>query len=202
MRRDRRLLIRAVVLVALSITQPAFAAGEGEPSLFGGGFMTALLAVIVFVLLLAVLGRFAWKPLLEALKKREETIRNDIDSAREEREQAEKLLREYQQRLDSTQAEAERMLKSAAVEAEKLRNRILEDAQAHSKETIEKARAKIDAATADAIKEIYSRSATLATELAAKILQREVNPEDHRILITQALAQLEAQKGDKLKHGW
>lgn len=176
--------------VVLTAAGEVFAAEEGGDSIFGGGFYTSLLSVIVFVLLLVVLGRFAWKPLLEALNAREETIRGDLDKAKSEREQAEKLLAEYRDRLAKAQAEAEGVVKSAAVAAEKVKSEILEQAQTQAAETVEQARAKIDAATMEALREIYRRSATLATELAANILQREVNAEDHRVLITQALDKL------------
>jgi len=173
------------------------AGGKAEPSLFGGHLVTSIVTAIIFLVLLAVLGKFAWKPLLESLKKREEMIRNDIESARTERERAEKTLEEYQQRLASAQKEAEDILKATAVEAEKRRNQILDQAETQARQSVDHARSQIDAAKQDALKEIYQHSAALATDLAAKILQREVNPEDHRILIREAMEQLEEEQRGK-----
>jgi F-type H+-transporting ATPase subunit b len=163
----------------------------GQPSIFGGSIATAIWQVVIFIVLLVVLGKFAWKPLIEVLSKREDRIRDDLIKAKTERENAERLLADYQKQLADAQVKAEEILKKSIVEAEHGREKILQTAQEQARHSIEQARQQIDLATSHAIKDLYAHSADIASELAAKILQREVNSEDHRVLIEHALKQLE-----------
>ena len=182
----------AGVLAAPEFALASGAGGEGAASPFGGGVSTSIVTLIIFALLLIVLGKFAWKPLLEALQKREEMIRSDVDTAKQQRKEAERMLAEYRQQLDTAQAEAEKVIKQSAIEADKVRTDMLEQAQTQARDTLEKAREQVELAKQDALREIYQQSATLASSLAAKILEREVNAEDHRVLIQSAVQELES----------
>lgn len=171
----------------------ARAAEDAEPlSIFAGSIATAVWTLIIFIVLFLVLGKFAWKPLLEALQKREEAIRSDIEAAKQQREDAERMLAEYRRQLDAAQAEAEKVIKQSAIDADKLRTDMLEQAQAQARDTLDKARAQVELAKQDALREIYRQSAALASDLAAKIIEREVNAEDHRVLIQSAVQELES----------
>lgn len=168
--------------------------GDEEISLFSGGMVTSFFTVLIFVLLLVVLGKYAWGPLLNGLKNREDRIRNDLQSARTERQEAERLLAEYKTQLAKAQAEAEEMFKKTAAEAERSREKILAQGQEQAKNLVEQARQQIDQAKHQALKDLVAQSADLAGDLAAKILGREVNAEDHRVLIQQGLDALGKKK--------
>lgn len=165
-------------------------AGEAHPSVFGGTIWTSIWTLVIFILLIAVLGKFAWKPLLHALKNREDRIRNDLQTAKDERQAAEKLLADYKQQLAKAQAEAQELIKKSAAEAEHAKEQILAHGQEQARHAVEQAKQQIEQAKNQTIKELYAKSAELAGELAAKILQREVNSEDHRVLIQQGLDEL------------
>ncbi|MFA5863696.1 MAG: F0F1 ATP synthase subunit B [Phycisphaerae bacterium] len=165
-------------------------AAEAEPSVFGGTIWASIWTLVIFILLLIVLGKFAWKPLLSALKNREDQIRRDIDSAKAQNLEAEKLLARYQDQLAGAQAQAMEVIKKSAVEAEHVRDQILAHGQEQARHAIEQAKDQIEQAKIQALKELYSKSAKIAGDLAAKILQREVNSEDHRVLIQHGLDEL------------
>jgi len=192
----RRLYLMSVAgwLFLAQAVSTAFAAGEHgaeeSPSLFAGGMWTSFWALVVFLVLLAVLGKFAWKPILQALKNREERIRTDLQTAKNERVEAQRLLDEYKTQLAQAQAQAHEMIKQSSLEAERAREEILAHGQEQGRQAAEQAKKQIDQARVDAIKDLYAQSAKLAGDLAAKILQREVNSEDHRVLIEQGLEEL------------
>jgi F-type H+-transporting ATPase subunit b len=164
--------------------------GEPEPSVFGGTIWTSIWTLTIFILLLLILKRFAWKPLLHGLKNREDRIRNDLQSAKDERVTAEKLVAEYKLQLSKAQAEAQEMIQKSVLEAEKAKEQIIAHGHEQNKHAIEQAKQSIEQAKQQALKELYAKSAEVASELAAKILQRDVNSEDHRVLIQQGLDEL------------
>jgi len=191
-RRDMLSVWMFVLVVAVTPLARASGSGEETVSLFGGGPATVVWTLIIFLVLVVVLGRFAWKPLLEGLKNREDMIRTEIDNARQEREQAEQALKTYRDRLAQAEADAEKLIKQSAVEAERVRSEILARAQVQAREAMEQAGSQMELARQDVLREIYVRSTDLASDLAARIIEREVNSEDHRILIDTALDELQA----------
>ncbi len=181
-----------VVLCSQRILMAATEAGDAaaKPSLFSGGPFTAVITILIFGLLVAVLGKYAWKPLLEALKQRETTIRDDIQNAKNEKLKADDLFEEYKQLLAAAEQETADMLKEAAAKADKLRQELIAEAQKESKQIVEQSKDKIKDAELQAVRNIYDKSAQIAVDLAGKILQREVNGEDHRVLIQSGLEEL------------
>lgn len=179
--------------VVLSITMLATAAGaaeEGQGNLFAGDIGNVVWTLAIFVLVIVVLGKFAWGPLLSALQHREEFIRRSLKEAKDDREAAEKRLQEYEEKLSKGKAEAAEIVDEGRRESEKTRLRIEEQAREESDKMIERAKREIDLAKRTAIKDLYATSADLATEIASKILQRELSAKDHERLIDESIAEL------------
>ncbi|WP_428939409.1 F0F1 ATP synthase subunit B [Fontivita pretiosa] len=154
-------------------------------------WMQALWTVIIFVVMLAILYPTAWKNVLAGLKKREERIRNDIAEAEAARARAEATLREYNAKLASAEDQIRQMLANATLEGEKLATTIRMKAQSEAEEIKERANKEIEAARDAALREIYQRTAELATSIAEKILRRNLNPADQQELVRQSLEQLQ-----------
>ncbi len=183
--------MRWLILIGLLADVASAAEQTGEKvTPFTGSFATSIITLVIFGLLLIVLGKYAWKPMMEAIMTRESQIRNDLQKAQDEKKHADELLEEYQQLLEAAQAEVEQMMKEASIKAEKIRQEMLEAAQKQAKETIAQAKEAIEQAQTEAVRELYAKSADIAVELTAKILQREVNSEDHRVLIQNGLTEL------------
>jgi F-type H+-transporting ATPase subunit b len=189
----------AVVLAAALLAAPAaFAAAapaenpEAANNVFAGDIGNALWTVVIFVLVLVVLGKFAWGPLLAGLQAREAYIRESLQTARRDREESEARLREYEEKLAAARTEATAIIEEGRRDAEVVKRKIEEQAKQESNMMIERARHEIEAATAEATRQLYTLSAHLATELAARIIGRELDPKDHERLIAESIADISA----------
>ena len=141
---------------------------------------------VIFVVLLIVLHKFAWGPILAGLAKREDAIAGDIDAAAVRRQEAEKMLQEYQSQLERAGAEVRAMLEGAKKEAEAMKQSILEEASQAAAAQKDRATSEIEAAKDAAIAEIGDESVNIAFRVASGALHREVKPEDHQQLIAEA----------------
>jgi len=194
-----RTLTIATILAAALLTAPAAIAAaapaespEAANNVFAGDIGNALWTVVIFVLVLVVLGKFAWGPLLAGLQAREAYIRESLETARRDRTEAESRLREYEEKLAASRAEATAIIEEGRRDAEAVRRKIEEHAKQESAKMIERARREIDAAATEATRQLYALSAHLATELASRIIGRELDPKDHERLIAESIADISA----------
>jgi F-type H+-transporting ATPase subunit b len=183
-------------LVSLAFAAPALAqeaehAAGGSPNLFAGDVGNAIWTLVIFGLVVLVLGKFAWGPILTTLQTRENFIREALERAKREREEAEARLREYEARLASARAEASAIVDEGRRDAEVVKRRIEEDARHEADKMIERAKREIQIATDTATKELYTLSAKLATQMAARVIGRELSPQDHERLISEAIEGLD-----------
>lgn len=148
----------------------------------------ALWTAVVFLVLLAVLWRYAWGPIAAGLEQRERGIANQITEAQRANEDAQRLLAEHQKKLDAASDEVRQLIAQGRRDAEQSGQRILDEARAAAKAEHEKALAEIDRATSGAIAELASKSAELAVGLAGKIVQTQLRPGDHERLVREAVA--------------
>jgi F-type H+-transporting ATPase subunit b len=177
------------VLAGLALAVPALAAeAEEAPNLLAGDLGNSFWTLVIFVIVLIVLGKFAWGPILSGLQTRENFIREALESAKRDREAAEARLKEYEQKLAASRAEATAIVEEGRRDAEVVKRRIEAAAKEEADKTIERAKREIHIATDTATKELYTLSAKLATQLAAQVIGRELSPQDHERLISQAIA--------------
>ena len=146
----------------------------------------AIATLLIFVVLLIVLQKFAWGPILEGLAKRENGIADNIDAAAARRKDAEKMLEEYQSQLERAGTEVRAMLDGAKKEADAMKQSILEEAAKAAAAEKDRATSEIVAAKDAAISEIGTESVNIAFKVASGALRRDVNPEDHKELIADA----------------
>jgi F-type H+-transporting ATPase subunit b len=178
-----------IALAALAVAAPALAAeAEHEaPSLFAGDLGNSFWTLLIFVVVLVVLGKFAWGPILATLQARESFIREALEKAKREREEAEARLREYEARLAGARAEASAIVDEGRRDAEVVKRRIEEDAKHQADLIIERAKREIQIATDTATNSLFTLSAKLATEMAARVLGRELSAQDHERLIAEGI---------------
>jgi F-type H+-transporting ATPase subunit b len=169
-------------------------AAEAGGNVFAGDIGNALWTVVIFVLVVVVLGKYAWGPLLAGLQAREAYIRGSLETARRDRSEAEDRLREYKDKLAAARAEATAIIEEGRRDAEAVKHKIEEQAKRESDQMIERARREIDAATVEATRQLYGLSAHLATELASRVIGRELNPRDHERLIAESIADISARR--------
>lgn len=148
----------------------------------------AIWTAIVFLVLMAVLWKFAWGPISKALDQREERIAADIAAAQAANEDAKKMLAQYEQRLAAAQGEVRGIMEEARRDAEHTKQEILTQARNDARAERDRAVRDIELATDQALKELSERSTNLAIDLASKIVQAELKATDHARLIDEALA--------------
>ncbi len=148
---------------------------------------SVLWTIITFLLVVWLIGKFGWKPILAGLKSREETIRRDLETARAEREKAATMLTEYQAALAGARRESSEILQRAQDSA----SAIVEEARAKSREDsqreVERARGEIERLAESAKTELRSHVAELTAMVTAKLIGHAVDPRQHEQLIREAL---------------
>ena len=151
-----------------------------DPGLF-------LWTIVTFFIVLAILKWKAWGPLINALDKREEDIREALASAEKAKQDAEKASSEYEDMMRKAQAEAQQIVSEGKAAGERVKNDIQSAANDKADEIIEKAKAQIDAERRKAIQEIKSSVVNLSMDAAAKVIERNLDSDDNRKLVDQAL---------------
>lgn len=184
-------VLLTVFLACCAGSSLAAAAPEGGYNIFAGDFGNVFWTLLIFALVLLVLYRYAWGPLLDTLQKREDFIRESLESAKTDRDAAEQRLEEYEARLTEARTEATAIVEEGRRDAEVLRHRIEEEARAETEKMIDRARREITIARETAVKELYEVSGRLATEIAGRIVDRELDPGEHERLIRASIAEME-----------
>ena len=151
-----------------------------DPGLF-------LWTIVTFLIVLAILKWKAWGPLINALDKREEDIREALASAEKARQDAEKASSEYEDMMRKAQAKAQQIVSEGKAAGERVKNDIQSAANDKANEIIEKAKAQIDAERRKAIQEIKSSVVNLSMEAAARVIEKNLDSDDNRKLVDQAL---------------
>lgn len=174
---------------ALWAAEPA-GEGHGEVSLFAGDLGNAVWTLLIFALLLVVLAKLVWPQVLKGLQHRERFIRESLTSAKNEREEAKRLLTEYQETLKKAQREASAIVDEGRRDAEEVKKRILGETKAEGDKMIARAKREIGMARDDAVKQLHDQTVLLATSIAGKIVRKELTASDHQALMDEALMEL------------
>jgi F-type H+-transporting ATPase subunit b len=149
--------------------------------------------ILTFLVLVALLARFAWRPLLQALERRQATIAQSLEDAQRARQELERLHRESAQIMAQARAEAESILARSRSDAEALREELKQKARTESAAIVKNAERQIQLETARAVQQIRHEAVDLSVAIASKILRRQVTREDNEALIQEALKQVESQ---------
>lgn len=149
--------------------------------------------ILTFLILVALLARFAWRPLLQALERRQATIAQSLEDAQRARQELERLQRESTQIMAQARAEAESMLARSRSDAEALREELKQKARSEAAVIVKNAERQIQLETARAVQQIRHEAVDLSVAIASKILRRQVTREDNEALIQEALKQVETQ---------
>ncbi|MCO6437015.1 MAG: F0F1 ATP synthase subunit B [Phycisphaerae bacterium] len=183
--------VAALFLSMHALASRAVAAeGEGQGNLFAGDLGNAIWTLLIFGLVVFVLGRFVWPAILGGLRKREEFILQSLQQAKKDRQEAEARLKEYAEKLDAARAEASGIVDEGRRDAEVVKRQIEENARKEAEAIVTRARREISIATESAVKELYELSGKLATELASRIIRKELDPKEHERLIADSIREL------------
>jgi len=188
-----RLLSTAIVLYTVLPVMAASSehGGSGDgPNPFAGTIYQSIAAAVVFLALLFILKSKAWGPILKGLQDRENKIKGDLEHAEQSAKAATAKLAEYEAKLAAAQAEALKIIDQGRLDAQRVAAQVRDQAQAEITAAKTRAESDIRAAKEQALSEIYTTTATLATDVAGKILRRQINPQDQQQLVQESLAEL------------
>jgi F-type H+-transporting ATPase subunit b len=175
-------------MALFAVSAPVLAAGgltQINPGL-------TLWAAITFLVLLVVLSKFAWGPIVKMLDEREKTIHGAIESAKKERAEAEKLLASQKESLAKATREAAELAKRNQDEVEKLRQELTAKARKEAEELVASARKQIIEEKTKAAAELRGMVADLAIEAAGKLVKASLDDKAQRALVEDYLKQLPA----------
>jgi F-type H+-transporting ATPase subunit b len=156
---------------------------QPDPGLF-------IWTILTFLVLLTLLAKFAWRPLLEALDRRQSAIRKSLDDAQQARLELERLNQESVQILNKARAEADQIIVSSRGDAERLREDMKQKARAEAEAIVKNAERQIQLETARALQQIRTEAVDLSVMIASKLIQRNLTKEDNDRLIEEALKQV------------
>jgi F-type H+-transporting ATPase subunit b len=152
----------------------------------------AIWSFVVFLLLLAILWKFAWGPIVAGLDKREERVAEHIAAAEKANADAKLMLADYERKLASSADEVRAIIDEARRDAEHTQQEILAKARADAQAERDRSLREIETAKDQALKELGERSADLAVDLAGKIVGARLSTGDHQRLIEEALSRFPA----------
>jgi len=128
--------------------------------------------ILTFLVLLTLLAKFAWGPLLQALAAREATIRKSLADAEKARQELERLNQESEAIIRQARVEAESIVVASRADAERLRAELREKARAEADGILKNAERQIQLETARALEQIRREAAYISVAIASKLLQK------------------------------
>ena len=157
---------------------------QPDPGLF-------IWTIVTFLVLLTLLAKFAWTPLLQALEGRQESIRKSLDDARQAKLELERLQQESAEIIRQGRIEAEAIITRSRGDAERLREEMKQKARAEADGIVKNAERQIQLETSRALQQIRREAVDLSVMIASKLIQRNLTKEDNEKLIEEALQQVE-----------
>jgi len=164
---------------------------QPDPGLF-------LWTILTFLVLLVLLAKFAWKPLLALLDRREEMIRQSLDDAEKAKQELQRLQQESKEILSKARVEAQSILAKSRSEAEKLKGELRQEAKVQADSILRDAEKQIQVETEKAIAVIKNEVVDLSLLVASKLLRRNLSKEDNQSLIEESLKQVESSSPNSL----
>ena len=160
---------------------------QTDPGLF-------IWTIVTFLVLLGLLAKFAWTPLLVALETRQNAIRKSLDDAQQAKQELERLNAEAAQIVNRGRVEAEAIIAQSRTDGDRLREEIRAKARTEADHIVKNAERQIQLETSRALEQIRKEAVDLSVMIASKIIQRNLTKEDNERLIDDALKQVESRR--------
>ena len=149
---------------------------------------------VVFLILLFVLRKWAWGPILGALETREKRIQEALDRAARDRDEAARLLEEHRALLDDSRVQAQNILAESRKAADRLRGEMLDEARKQKDRIVEGAKEEIERERDQALEALRREAVDLSITAASRVLEKNLDSEENRRLVEDYLQQLSAER--------
>jgi len=188
----RSSLIRSLAILSLApaslLAQEAEKAGTRVFMQPDTGLM--FWTLVIFVVLMFVLSKFAFGPLTKAVADRERTLQEALDKATADRAAAAKLLQEHQAKIEAARDEAQKFIAEGRAVAEKMRSDMLEQTRKEQQEILERARRDIDSEKEKAIGQLRREAVDLALAGASKVVEQNLESAKNRQIVESYLSSI------------
>ena len=183
----RALALGASLLALPALTEAAEGGGNSLIEVNG----TLVVQLISFLLLLGVLYKFMYRPLVGALEGRSAAIERQLAEAQAAREEAQQQLQAMEERIRTAHADAQALRDRALREAGELRERLGAEARQEAARLVETAQAQVQQEVRRARTELRAEVGALATQIAERLVRKSLTDDDHQRLVREALARIE-----------
>jgi F-type H+-transporting ATPase subunit b len=156
---------------------------QPDPGLF-------IWTILTFLVLLVLLSKYAWGPLLSALQARQERISQSLDDAQRARDEMERVKRESAEIIRQAHVEASTIVSTSRTDAERVREETKQKARAEAAAILASAQRQIESEAVRARDEVRRDSAELAVAIASKLIRRNISVEDNRVMIDEMIGRL------------
>ena len=146
--------------------------------------------VVTFVILLLILKKLAWKPILNSLNEREQFISDSLEKAEKAKQEAEKLLEETNANREKAEDEAQKIIAQGREHAEKLKSQILEESKVKEQKMIESATSQIERKNREAFDKLKDQISGIAVDAAEKIIRENLDKEKQKNIVDRFIEQL------------
>jgi F-type H+-transporting ATPase subunit b len=156
---------------------------QPDPGLF-------IWTILTFLVLLALLSKYAWKPLLTALQARQDRISQSLDDAKRAHEEMERFKRESSEIIRQAHVEASTIVSTSRTDAERVREETKQKARAEAAAIIAAAGRQIESEALRARDDVRREAAELAVAIASKLIRRNISVDDNRVMIDEMIGSL------------
>jgi len=191
-----RTLATASTLVMVSATPLLASEAEGGPvNLLAPNPGLMIWTLVIFVILMFVLSKFAFKPLFAAVEAREKALEDAIEGAKRDRAEAQLLLDQQRAGLETARTEAQSIIAESRATAERMRGDLLAQTKQQQEDMIEQARRSIESEKVDAIAELRREAVDLAIAGASRVIEKNLDTIGNRAIVETFLSSLDGAKG-------
>jgi F-type H+-transporting ATPase subunit b len=186
-------------LIIQDTAHAAAQAGEHaeSPNVFALSANVSFWTLIIFLILMGVLAKFAFPPILGYAAAREKRIQDTLDEARRNREEADRLLEQQRQEIAQARLEAQQLIAEGRTGAEKLRAELLNKARAEQEELVARAKADIESERIKAVESVRTEAVEIALAAASKLVEQRLDSENDRRIVNQFISRLETEGASK-----
>ncbi len=188
----RTSLVASLLVLGNALPLAAQARPAEPPKLLtaNGGLM--FWTLVIFLGVMFILTKFAFKPITRAVEAREQALEDSIESAKRDREEAARLLEEHRKLVAQAHADAQRFIVEGRDAGEKVRAEILEQAHREQQQVLDRARQEIESERQKAMVELRRDTVNLAVRGASKVIEKNLDDETNRKVVESFLASLES----------
>lgn len=147
--------------------------------------------IITFVILFLLLKKFVWGPVLDAVERREQSLKDLFDNAEKNRKEAQELFDRYQEQLRQARIEVNKMLEDSKAKAFRTSEEVIQRARREADDLIQRAKSEIDRERQKAVDGIRDQVVKISLKAAERIIKKMIDEREHRELIQQAISDID-----------